>query len=147
VSTIYNVAIFPSSSLQSVAIEGGGVLSATPNKLYVFIYNTNIVAVQGMFDNEQQAYWSVAASLSGTLLDEFGNVVTTVNLLYTSGTNGNFQGEFGGSTFAPAFVGDGYTFVLSGVSDWGNAFNFPVSAQVVRKSRAVGIYAPPTPPG
>lgn len=143
-STIYNVTIYPVNSVECVAIEGGGVLSATPNKLFIAVFNANIVSVQGLFDNEEQEFWSTQASLTGTLFDEFGNTITTVAMFYTSGSNGNFQGTFSDLEWAPAIIGPGYTFVLSGTSDWGNDFNFPVPAEVVRCIKAVGVYSPPT---
>jgi hypothetical protein len=142
-SIVYNIAIFPTSTLSAVGMEGGGVVSATPNKLFVVRANACTISVQGLFDNEEEQYWNTMASLTGTLLDEFGNVITTVNMTYASGSNGNFTGSFGNLQFLPA-VGRGYTFVLQGISDWGNAFTFPLLTEVVNQARPTGVYSPPT---
>jgi len=95
-----------------------------------------------MFDTEEQQYWTTNATLTGALIDQFGNTIVTVPMLHVSGSNGNFVGYFGGSQFLPAY-GQGYTVVLTGTSDWGNAFNFPIPAQVVITTRSIGAGTPP----
>lgn len=106
------------------------MVSSIPSKLLVCVGNTNILSVIGMYDLEENAYWTTAASLSGTLLDQYGNVITTVALAYASGSNGNFSAAFGGLQFYPP-IGRGYTMLLQGTSDWGNAFALPILAEVV----------------
>lgn len=137
-STIYNAALTIATQAQGVSLEGGGLISALPSKLCVCVGNTNILSVQGMFDMEQQEYWSTMASLSGTLLDQYGNVITTVALLFASGSNGNFSAGFGGSQFFPQ-VSRGYTMLLQGTSDWGNAFTLPILAEVVQTPFVPGL--------
>ncbi len=137
-STIYTAGINLANTAQEISLEGGGLVSALPSKLVVVRGNTQILYVEGMYDLEEQAFWSTAASLSGTLLDEFGNQIFTVTLLYASGSNGNFSGSFGGSQFFPP-VGIGYTIVFQGTSDWGSAFNLPVPAEVITSPRFTGV--------
>jgi len=129
-STMYTASIGLVNSYREITLDGGGMVSALPSKLLVVRANAQTLSVQGMYDLQQQAFWTTAATLSGTLLDEFGNVITTVALLYASGSNGNFNGTFGDSTFSPA-LGRGYTIVFQGTSDWGHDFNLPVPAEVV----------------
>jgi hypothetical protein len=137
-STVYSVALAIATTAQGISLEGGGLVSAVPSKLLVCVGNTNILSVQGMYDSEQGAYWTTAATLTGTLLDQYGNVITTVTLAYASGSNGNFSGVFGGLTYYPP-VGRGYTVLLQGVSDWGNDFTLPILAEVVQSPEIVGI--------
>jgi hypothetical protein len=141
-SSIYNIAIYPTNSIQLAQIEGGGVISATPSQLTIVRANTCSLLAEGMFDSEEQAFWSTNATLTGALIDQFGNVITTVQMSYVSGSNGNFVGYFGGSQFLP-LLGQGYTVVLTGTSDWGNSFNFPIPAQVVTTTRSIGAGTPP----
>jgi hypothetical protein len=137
-STIYNAALMIAIQAQGISLEGGGVVSALPSKLLVCVGNTNILQVEGMFDLQQEAYWFTAATLSGTLIDQYGNVITTVALAYASGSNGNFSASFGGLQFYPV-VARGYTMLLQGLSDWGNAFSLPILAEVVQVPIVPGI--------
>lgn len=136
-STCYSISLEPVNSAESVTLEGGDVISAIPDKLIIFIGNTNILTVDGMFDNLEEKYWTAAApGLTGTLLDEYGNVITTIAMQFTS-ASGNYVGSFGGLNFQPA-LGRGYTMLLQGVSDWGNAFQLPILTEVVNEAPAIG---------
>jgi hypothetical protein len=138
-SSVYTATCTVAATYQGISLEGGGMVSAVPSKLLVVRFNTNILSVAGMFDLQEEEYWATNATLSGILLDEFGDEITTVALLYASGAtaSGSFIGNFGGTQFSPD-LGRGYTLVLQGVSDWGNAFNLPILAEVVNS---------PFPPG
>jgi hypothetical protein len=137
-STIYNASITIATIFQGISLEGGGLISALPSKLLVCTGNTNILNIEGMYDQEEQQYWATNASLTGTLLDQFGNLITTINLFYATGSNGNFTGSFGGGTYSPA-VGRGYTLLLQGESDWGNFFALPILAEVVTTPEIPGL--------
>jgi hypothetical protein len=130
-SAIYNASCTLASTYQQISLEGGGLVTALPSKIKIVINNTNILTAFGMYDLEEEAFWSTNGSLTGTLLDQFGNVITTVNMFLASGSSGNFVGTFGGSGYSPA-VGRGYTLLFQGTSDWGNAFSLPVLAEVVQ---------------
>ena len=135
-STFYNIAIYPTTGIQVVTVEGGGLVTATPSKLTICRANTNILSVLGLYDNELEQYWTVNSTVSGTLLDEFGNVIFTTALVFASGSNGNFIGTFGGSTFLPP-VGRGYTLVIQG-NNQGNSLNYPILAEVVNSTQFTG---------
>ena len=106
------------------------MVSQTPSKLLVYRECTQTLQVQGLYDNEEQQYWTANDSVSGTLIDEFGNQIFCIALAFASGSNGNFSGDFGGLTFLPN-VGRGYTMVIKGVRSDGTAITAPILAEVV----------------
>jgi hypothetical protein len=135
-STIYTVACYPTAGVTAVVIAGGGMVSATPGKLFVCRYNTNSIVAQGIYDNDQQAFWTNAASVSGTLLDEFGNTIFNIPLSYVAASLGVFQGDVGDNNFGPT-LGRGYTLVIAGVNG-GHYINMPIPVEVVRSGSFLG---------
>lgn len=90
------------------------------------------------------AYWGVAATLSGSLIDPSGNTVFTVSLTY-DGSNGDFSGVFGDKNFYPP-LGTGYTLVVQGTSDSGNDFKASIRAEVVSGPRFIALETMPQSP-
>jgi len=136
---VYNISIVRTLMLQSISIEGGAVLSATPSKLIVTRENTQTISLTGLYDSDAQAYGNSTAVVQAVMLDEFGNTVVTVPLSYDPGTQGNYSGDFGDASFLPP-VGRSYTIVLSGTFN-GKAFKVPVLAEVISSPYFSGVIA------
>jgi hypothetical protein len=112
------------------------MVSATPSKLFIARYNTNSIVAQGIYDNDEQQFWTNSATVSGTLLDEFGNTIFSIPLSYVSSSLGVFQGDVGDSNFGPV-LGRGYTLVITGVNG-GHVVNMPIPVEVVRAGSFLG---------
>src|SRR5580692_1079471 len=112
------------------------MVSATPSKLFIARFNTNSIVAQGIYDNDQQAFWTNSATVSGTLLDEFGNTIFNIPLSYVTSSLGVFQGDVGDNNFGPN-LGAGYTLVITGVNG-GHYLSMPIPVQVVRAGSFLG---------
>lgn len=77
--------------------------------------NTNVAEADGLQDEISLAYFN-SATVTGTLIDEFGNpdpVFNGIPMAYQPGTNGNYIGIVPATFNAP--LGSGYTFVIKAV--------------------------------
>lgn len=136
-STFYNVGINVSTYITRISIVGGGVVSATPSKLLICRGCTQTMVVQGLFDIENNEFWTVAdgggasgdASVSGALIDEFGNQLFELQCTYGEGSNGTFSVDFGDLNFYPP-IGRGYTVIVKGKYK-GKGITVPLMAEVI----------------
>jgi hypothetical protein len=144
-SSIYNVVCGLRNICQDVYLVGGGVVSATPSKLLVCRGSTQSLVVQGLYDNEAEEFWTTNDSASGTLLDEFGNTIIQVPLIYNTDSDGVFSGDFGGLSFYPN-VGRGYTLLILGERSTGSSITLPILAEVIPQPIFTGVGSLPSAP-
>jgi hypothetical protein len=85
-----------------------------PQKVTIWLSNTQDLKLFGLQDIDTLLFWD-AAVVSGTLIDENGNVtmIQNVPLAYVPGTNGNYVGVV--TTDDSLVVGGGYRLVLDAV--------------------------------
>ena len=88
---------------------------ATRAKIILYVGNTQDIKAYGIQDVDTGLFWN-SAIITATLVDDQGNEITEctdVNLVYQSGSNGNYVGTFGDANFNPA-PGTGYSMIIDG---------------------------------
>lgn len=89
---------------------------AIPSKLTLYKLNDQYIQIEGLVDGLNSASFFNAATVTATLKDRSGNIVTGVNavtLSYVAATNGNYRGAIQ-ETFDPT-AGGGYTLYIDAV--------------------------------
>lgn len=94
-------------------------LAATPSKLRMYPGNTQLILLEALQDLSTTPPTVLnGATLIATLIDDNGNKIQgciNIPLVYIAGSNGNYQGIFGDSTFQPD-PGTGFTLLITGTA-------------------------------
>lgn len=103
------------------------------NPIIITQGNTQDIKVYNLQDIDSGQFWN-AATAQATLMDEYGNVVPSIDnvtLNYVAGSNGNYSGSVTTDFSMP--IGGGYTLIIDATQN-GARFHLELPAQVVART-------------